>query len=367
MSQGPGWWRASDGRWYPAEQHPDFTPPPPSPYSAPGSPYSAPGSPYAAPSSPYSAPSSPYSAPGFPYSAPGSPYSVPGYYGSGAAGPPRTSGMAIASFVCSLVGILLAGIPALVGIILGFVARHQIRRSGGTRSGSGLALAGIIVGFAEVALVVVLVLALVAVVRTDNAKVQIAGAPGYTTLAGTNGKSLPEGQPWGVACEPIVFQPAPGVPDSIYTQLQQVVLVARASGVDVTVATRQDRWYPDSLYPSGLTDSRVQFVTVSTSAQTPPLLGFDRPEHIQFSWDARLSGDGKHDVITYLQGQMYLQALTSPSIVRLAVRQLIAFSQGVAASSDSESGIVDGTTADAFTAKDISAMRLMSGCRNPPA
>jgi hypothetical protein len=27
QSQGPGWWVASDGRWYPPEQHPNYTPP----------------------------------------------------------------------------------------------------------------------------------------------------------------------------------------------------------------------------------------------------------------------------------------------------------------------------------------------------
>jgi hypothetical protein len=26
-TQGPGWWQASDGKWYPPEQHPDYTPP----------------------------------------------------------------------------------------------------------------------------------------------------------------------------------------------------------------------------------------------------------------------------------------------------------------------------------------------------
>lgn len=24
VSQGPGWWEASDGKWYPPEQHPDY-------------------------------------------------------------------------------------------------------------------------------------------------------------------------------------------------------------------------------------------------------------------------------------------------------------------------------------------------------
>lgn len=34
VSQGPGWWQASDGKWYAPEQHPDYVPPPPPPPSA---------------------------------------------------------------------------------------------------------------------------------------------------------------------------------------------------------------------------------------------------------------------------------------------------------------------------------------------
>jgi hypothetical protein len=35
--QGPGWWQASDGNWYPPEQHPsDAAPPPPAPAGPPG-------------------------------------------------------------------------------------------------------------------------------------------------------------------------------------------------------------------------------------------------------------------------------------------------------------------------------------------
>jgi hypothetical protein len=30
-SGGPGWWHASDGKWYPPEQHPNYRPPPPPP------------------------------------------------------------------------------------------------------------------------------------------------------------------------------------------------------------------------------------------------------------------------------------------------------------------------------------------------
>ena len=38
VSGGPGWWQASDGRWYRPEQHPDFrapAPPPAAPYGLP--------------------------------------------------------------------------------------------------------------------------------------------------------------------------------------------------------------------------------------------------------------------------------------------------------------------------------------------
>lgn len=31
VSQGPGWWTASDGKWYPPELHPNYVPPPPPP------------------------------------------------------------------------------------------------------------------------------------------------------------------------------------------------------------------------------------------------------------------------------------------------------------------------------------------------
>lgn len=35
QSQGPGWWQASDDKWYPPETHPDYRPPPP-PATEPG-------------------------------------------------------------------------------------------------------------------------------------------------------------------------------------------------------------------------------------------------------------------------------------------------------------------------------------------
>lgn len=57
----------------------------------------------------------------------------------------KTNGLAIASLVCSLAG-FFCGITAPLGLIFGFVARGQIKRSAGLQTGNGLAIAGIIVG-----------------------------------------------------------------------------------------------------------------------------------------------------------------------------------------------------------------------------
>ncbi len=118
VSQGPGWWLASDGKWYPPGQPPSYVPaPPPMPY----------------------------------------PYVSSNGYGTMMPGARRTNGMAVASLVCSLVAIFLGGIPAILGIIFGFVARSQIRKSNGSQKGDGLALAGIIIGFVSLALGILLI------------------------------------------------------------------------------------------------------------------------------------------------------------------------------------------------------------------
>jgi hypothetical protein len=71
---------------------------------------------------------------------------VPGGY-PGA--PAKTNTMAIISLVCSCVG-LFCGIGSIVGIVLGIMARNQIKQSG--EGGDGLALAGIIVGAISLAI-----------------------------------------------------------------------------------------------------------------------------------------------------------------------------------------------------------------------
>jgi len=72
-------------------------------------------------------------------------YPAPGYVGY--AQEQRTNGLAIASLVCSLLGI------SLVGVILGHIAMGQIKQSG--EGGAGLAKAGLIIGYLVMVLAIV--------------------------------------------------------------------------------------------------------------------------------------------------------------------------------------------------------------------
>lgn len=63
--------------------------------------------------------------------------------------------MSIASLVLGLVGVPLCFIfiPSLLGVIFGFVGLNQIKNDP-TQKGRGLAIAGIVLGFAMIALFV---------------------------------------------------------------------------------------------------------------------------------------------------------------------------------------------------------------------
>jgi hypothetical protein len=212
VSQGPGWWLASDGRWYAPEQMPGHVPrsipadatalptaseptwPPvaagageavPASESYPpafGQQPTGPGSP--TPESPTAAP--PGTAPPYAYGAdPGAPgvaappaygyppqqpppyypYAPSGYYpgGSGAypmgtmVRPNQTNPLAVASLVCACVGIIpfLGIIGVVLGFVFGLVAKGQIKRNGGNQEGNGLATAGIIISAVITALWIV--------------------------------------------------------------------------------------------------------------------------------------------------------------------------------------------------------------------
>jgi len=202
-SQGPGWWLASDGKWYPPEQwtgppntSPPTTGPPSGPTDAPSEPWT-PGQSSAQPGSTVQpgqpgstwqtgaagVPGQPpaYGAAPWPGSAPAAqpgygatPYGQPVYVAPGGA---STNGLAIASFVCSIVGFFF--ITFIVAIVLGFVARSQIKNSGGRQKGDGFAIAGIIIGFAWVAFYVLLIIVGAVTNNTNSSVISLVAAIGH--------------------------------------------------------------------------------------------------------------------------------------------------------------------------------------------
>jgi uncharacterized membrane protein len=60
-----------------------------------------------------------------------------------------------------------AGIVGVVAVVLGFIARGEIRRSNGQQTGDGMALAGIIMGAIAFVLGLVIVVFIVIAIASD--------------------------------------------------------------------------------------------------------------------------------------------------------------------------------------------------------
>jgi hypothetical protein len=153
--------------------------PPPPPGGPPGGPPSGPppGAPPPPPGMPPPPPSQGgpqlYQPPPPSYGAP-PPLAQP-QYGAPAYGGPKTNTLAIISLVASLIWV--CGLGSIAAVIMGFMARGQIRQSGGRETGDGLALAGIIIGFVGVAGLVLWLLFVIGIAASDssNALRELAG------------------------------------------------------------------------------------------------------------------------------------------------------------------------------------------------
>jgi hypothetical protein len=139
----------------------------------------APHDPYASPVQPVSP--DPYATPYPPqpdysqqqpaYGAYGQPAGYTNPYGAYPMQAPKTNGMAIASMVLGIVGLVLlccyglGGLPGVIGAILGHVSMKQIRERG--ENGRGMALAGVITGWSAFALSVIFWVIIVIVAIND--------------------------------------------------------------------------------------------------------------------------------------------------------------------------------------------------------
>lgn len=156
---------AYDASAYTTEPYPQASAPqPPTPpvYAPP----SYPGSPYAS-YPPAANQSAQYPAAGYPVqTTPGAPPVMP--YGYGGYAPRKTNGLAVASMILSILGIIwvLPFIGSLIGVIMGHISLGQVKRTG--EGGRGMALAGVIVGYVGIAIIVFVVLGFVLLAATST-------------------------------------------------------------------------------------------------------------------------------------------------------------------------------------------------------
>jgi hypothetical protein len=72
--------------------------------------------------------------------------------------PLTTNGFAIASLILGIVGLTwFPLIPSILALVFGYKGRNEIDRSGGTQQGRGLAVAGIVLGWIAIVLIVLVI------------------------------------------------------------------------------------------------------------------------------------------------------------------------------------------------------------------
>lgn len=104
VPQGPGWWQAADGKWYPPQPAPVYVPMP----------------------------------------------------------RPSTNGYAIAALVLGIVW--MYGVTSILALVFGYRARREIDASQGWQTGRGLATAGIVLGWVGIGGLVLVILFVVIVI-----------------------------------------------------------------------------------------------------------------------------------------------------------------------------------------------------------
>lgn len=109
-----------------------------------------------------------------PPSAPPPPPAPPAYgqqtTGYGYQTGPKTNGLAIASLVLGIAGLVFyaCGVASILALVFGYMARGQIDRSPGAEGGRGMAIAGIIMGWIGVAIFVIFWVVIIIVAATTN-------------------------------------------------------------------------------------------------------------------------------------------------------------------------------------------------------
>jgi hypothetical protein len=88
---------------------------------------------------------------------------APGNAPAGVAGPPNSTAAVVSLVFGILTWVVLPVIGPIVAVVAGHMARAEIRRSNGQVGGSGMALAGLVLGYLQLALFVLAICAIVAI------------------------------------------------------------------------------------------------------------------------------------------------------------------------------------------------------------
>jgi len=86
-----------------------------------------------------------------------------------------TNQLAIASLICACAQLAFPLLTAIPAIILGHIARRQIRQTG--ENGDGLALAGLIVGYAGAILTIVLLIVVISLIAHFSSQTNFVDCP----------------------------------------------------------------------------------------------------------------------------------------------------------------------------------------------
>jgi type IV pilus assembly protein PilA len=108
---------------------------------------------------------------------------------------PTTSGLAIVSLLC---GILFFIFPsAVAAIIFGHISRSDIRRSGGRKTGAGMAMAGLVLGYFGISIIPILIIAAIAIPNLLRAKMAANEASAVGSLRMLNLAALTYSNTYG--------------------------------------------------------------------------------------------------------------------------------------------------------------------------
>ena len=175
------------------------------------------------------------------------------------------------------------------------------------------------------------------------AEMTIPKAPGYLAFLGPGDRPPVTGRPWGRACQAVRVLLSDSLPAGIVSRVAAVIAAAHAQGLAVSTAPQ----------PGAV---RVAITPAS------PVRGGAGGTVLAVSRHTRTLPGGRNVALTSLSATLSARALAAhPDRLALAIRRLIALSQGIGSTTLPGSGLSP-HGADHFTAADITAMLYTSGC-----